>query len=588
MICKHCGQEIPDDSRFCPACGGTADAAPAAEAGTEAPAADAASAAPVSEAPAADAAPAPEAAAADPADAAPAPAAAEGTAAGTAPTGAAPQGGFTGAAPTGAAPQGGFTGAAPMGAPQGGFAGAAPKAPGKGIGGLVKILIPLVIAIVVVIAVIVAVSGRKKKVDLTSYVTITFDGYDTLGTAGYEFDYEQFNEDYANVFELSAKDIKKAVKKGGDELKDYVREFGGYEAFAWYLNESGAASTILGDFAGEVTPNENLSNGDEVTYTWKEAENQELYETLYNCTFQYEDVTDTVHDLEEIGTFDPFEGFEITFGGEAPNGYVDNYTRGSDEACYDLSYSVEPSNGLSNGDTVTVTVSYPYADDMNAELAEYYGKVPSTTTKEFTVSGLTSYAASISEIPDDTLESMKAQAEDVLLAEAAGYYDTDSASFAGHEYIGTYFLSAKPGASTRYDNMIYVVFKCRAHLWASNDDGESYDGMTDYYWYCRFTDALITDDGQCSVDLADYETAESKNSFRVDSGVYKSWGDNYTWRLYGYDNLDLMYNQLVTVDIANYKAENNVTDVSLDDGAAAATDSDAAATEPAEADEAAE
>lgn len=70
---------------------------------------------------------------------------------------------------------------------------------------------------------------------------------------------------------------------------------------------------------------------------------------------KYEDIEVKAEKLEEAKTFDPFEGIQVTFDGVAPNGYA--YVEGnpSASAAQQFGYELDKSEGLSNGDTVTVT-----------------------------------------------------------------------------------------------------------------------------------------------------------------------------------------------------------------------------------------
>lgn len=497
MICSHCGQEIPDNSKFCPKCG----QAPAPE-GAEAPAAEG-PAAPVNmEGPKAEAPKAPAA-----------------------------------------------------------------KLPTGGGGGLIKIVVPAVIALIVVIVIIAKIAGGKKSVDLSKYVNIEVDGYNTIGTASYSLDYDKFEEDYGDKFKITTKAVKKAAKTD-EEVAAMVTWYGGASEVVKALEGTDLTSSVLGEFSGELSVTEGLSNGDEVVFTPDDITDDEEFAqmtALLGYEFTAKEVSTTVADLPEIETFDPFDGMQIEFTGTAPNGTAQITSSGSNDACYDLTYTVEPRNGLSNGDTVKVTVTYPYGD-MYTEMADSYGRVPGETTKEFTVSGLTSYVSSSAEIPDEGMALIKSQADDVLAASLVDNVSDDTEELVNTTYLGTYFMAAKSGMSPRYENQLYLVYKVRVHDFYTNDDGDSYDANNDYYWYVRFTDILVTDTGECSVNLANFRSvADDGKTIKIQTNVSKGWGTQ-GWQYYGYDSLDMMYNQLVTVNIDKFKAENNVTDISFDAG----------------------
>ena len=103
----------------------------------------------------------------------------------------------------------------------------------------------------------------------------------------------------------------------------------------------------------------------------------------------------------------------MTFDGVAPNGYA--YVEGnpSASAAQQFGYELDKSEGLSNGDTVTVTACMYDEDDPTDYCLRAYGMVPESLTKTYTVNGINSYIKEISEISDESLKEMQSQAEEV-------------------------------------------------------------------------------------------------------------------------------------------------------------------------------
>lgn len=522
MFCTSCGAQIPDGSKFCTICGASlaggtpedqmamyTDKADVQRAGYEQAAG----------------------------------AAGKGTPRMRAPRGQMPNG----KTPNIQMPAGG-KGAGPFGLPQKVFIGI--------VAGVAALL-------VIIIAAVCYILFHTPTINLNKYITVNYDGYNAIGSASYEIDQDALEDDYEKVFDISARQIKKAAAEN-ETIADDVELLGSYTAYARMLDMTGKAYLLLDSFDIEISPAEELSNGDTVTLTWNADEDDiAMVEALFGCKVRYEDTEYTVEGLEEIETFDPFDGMEINYGGMSPDGYVDSIQPGNDDACSKLSYSVEPREDLANGDTITITVAsseYYYSDNWQKDFAEEYGKVPGQLTKEITVEGLSSYASSASEIPDDVMEQMQSQAEDAFNANVAANWDADTEQLLGLDYIGNYFLSPKSGVSTRYHNQIYLIYKVKVQDSYSNGD-QSYNESLTYYWYCRYTDLYITEDGECSVNLVDYSTADSGSQrIGVDSGISSGWWSTYSWVYYGFEKLDLMYNQLVTTQIADHTAENNVTD----------------------------
>ncbi len=81
---------------------------------------------------------------------------------------------------------------------------------------------------------------------------------------------------------------------------------------------------------------------------------------------------------------DLFQDYKVAFQGENGSGiaavyYIDGYG---------LNYALSENTGLSNGDTVTLTLTAPNGDDLYEYCVEQYDFAPTASTREYTVSGL--------------------------------------------------------------------------------------------------------------------------------------------------------------------------------------------------------
>lgn len=178
-----------------------------------------------------------------------------------------------------------------------------------------------------------------------------------------------------------------------------------------------------------------------------------------------------------------------------------------EEALYDaVEYSVSPSENLSNGDEVVLTI-----DVDNSALESYDFKLAGGE-KKITVSGL------------DEVEAF----------------------------------------SSSHNNQLYCVFKETAEVtgFASKEEGKEKDAKkkpyTDsFYTYYKYSDIVILDDGTCSFDLSSgsmpSSTAQSKYG-------YMSWGDFVKYSFKGYNDLDSMFNDCITSQIDSCNYENTVTE----------------------------
>lgn len=387
-----------------------------------------------------------------------------------------------------------------------------------------------VAAVIVIAAAIIFIISGSRKINLNKYASISVSGYDTIADAEFVFDYDKFEEDYGDKIKL---------KKSDDE-----------EAFVSQLfGESAAVLLFELCVDGSFDKSSQLSNGDKVTYTWK-CDDENVKE-LFGYKLKYSDIETTVSGLEAVPTFDPFEGIEVTFSGIAPNGTAGIKNNSTSGAASQVYFQLDKALGLSNGDVVTVSVSDNGSQNPGKYFVDKYGAVPTATEKEFKVEGLGQYVSASSEIPDDMLEKMKSQAEDVIKSNVARSWSEES-NLDACEYVGNYFLTSKDTINYGSANMIYMVYKMQATI---ASEQRKINDTFEYYTYVCFTDMILMPDGTCSLDLSSYRTP--MNSF---TKTYPGGWFGYTYYVTGFEKLDSMFNKTVTTDINNYTYENNVTE----------------------------
>lgn len=339
----------------------------------------------------------------------------------------------------------------------------------------------------------------KKKIDVMESMTVSFDGYNGYGTVELENEYAWENE----AFEIAG-----------------IESIDG-------LNTLSEALVIEGAVSYDITPKENLSNGDVVTV--KATVDESVLEN-----YKFELVAETeqkfvVENLPELTTIDPFEYIQVTYDGISPNGHAAILNETPEDFPLDFYYKVEPENGLKNGDTVKVSLSNFSPDDIALEK----GYELSQLEKEYTVSGLMYYADSLSEIPEEALEQLKQQTEDTIksqIANAAGY------TINNLEFLGNYFLNAK-------DDNIYSGYNYCYYVYRVDVEGQTSES---YYYYIGYYDILILEDGTCSYDF---------NKSVRPLNFYGRLG----WEIiYAHDNLDNLYNECVTKNLDKYNYESTV------------------------------
>ncbi len=386
-------------------------------------------------------------------------------------------------------------------------------------------ILAAIAAVIVVAAVGVSVSRR---VNLNNYVEVTFEGYDGYGTARAQVDWDALSKKYDSRFRINDSGWTWSYTSFSELVDDCT-----------YLS---------------VDPRSGLSNGEEVTINW-EVET-EIIQSFLNKSVKLsaEPKTYTVSGLEEIATVDVFDEVSVEFSGVSPNATAEVIKEPEG-----LTITLSAYEGLSIGDSITATIS----EDSVAYYAEEYGRIPAELSKDYTVENVAYYVSSLDQIPEDGLEKMKAQAEDVMKASAAGW--SDDAQFDSLDYLGCYFLYEKNGIRNNDVNLIYLVYEIHATQFGTDEKGNLTEEAVDYYWYCGFQNGIVLADGTYSLDYNDYNTPytgwgsnETISVITYDYTQSYSWNQEIALTYAGFINVDSMFNNLVTSMIDEYTYESTV------------------------------
>lgn len=229
------------------------------------------------------------------------------------------------------------------------------------------ILFGLIGALIIGAGIWTYVQSRRVEVNLNDYMTISYEGYDTLGTATAKFNTKQFEADFGDRIKF----------RGSDEERDSLEQPS--------KDKSDAALLIKNCIGGTLDSSSDLSNGDTVIYTWDCDET--LAQDKFKVTMTYTDVEETVDDLEEVDFFDPFDFIDVTFVGKDGEAEVELVEDDEEPMVDELYYDVDPIDNLSVGDIVTITVSYLMDEES---FVDQFGAIPSVTEMEFEVEDLES------------------------------------------------------------------------------------------------------------------------------------------------------------------------------------------------------
>ena len=322
----------------------------------------------------------------------------------------------------------------------------------------------LALIMVIVVAVVIAnIVKNKKEIEAKTikfkedYISVTFEGYNTMGTVKVEINREEFQ--------------KVAYKAMG-----YGKNSKSEKAAEEYLD------LIYGiDFQVDKT---NVSNGDEVTV--KVVADEEVMDDV-DVILKDAEFKVTVEGLVDVTLYDPFEDIKLNLSGFDGDVYFDWDYIGT-ESINDYSFSCDDRYNHSIGDTVTLKLDDYYVD----YLLEYYNVMVTVTEKTYTIDKANKYITSIDEIDEDTLDSMKDDAEYEIDDEYDGYfYDC---SIDSYDYIGMYMFDEIDGD----DNYTYLIYEGTV----SSDDDE-FDPVT-VYMAIRFTDLIDKIDGTQSYNSYPY------------------------------------------------------------------------------------
>lgn len=247
----------------------------------------------------------------------------------------------------------------------------------------------------------------------------------------------------------------------------------------------------------------------------------------------------------------PFDNLQVTFTGVVPNSKV-NISGGNGN----VEYTANKTSGVKNGDEIEVTakLAYPSMEETH-QLLE--------TSRTYTVSGLSSYAMKLADIPTETMSKMEKQAEDLITAKTAGL--GENASMTSLDKLGYYMLSAKEGFNPEPTNTLYCVYRVNVHFdkgcteeeYNEDKNNPQSGGDDSYYTYVSYKDILLLADGTCSVDLSAGKLCN--NTINSLYGTYSTWWGFSSYRFDGgYKDIDSMFNAVVAKQIANYEYENTV------------------------------
>ena len=380
----------------------------------------------------------------------------------------------------------------------------------------------------IISAMIFALTGcGKTTINLNKYISISAEGYDSMGKAKYSFDSEALMRDYSGKISLT---------------QEGKREYGGFEGSGDIILEELMESCV--DVNLDKTSG--LSNGDVVTLKWNCKD--ETADRIFNTKFSYSDITYTVNGLKKVeGKFNPFDYVTVSFSGTSPKASIKITPDNNKEEMQYIEFRPNKKNDLKVGDSVTVTASISGSIDA---FVQKFGTVLEKTEETYTVDGLDSYISDINDIPKDKYNEMDGHLRDIFTK--AIEWDSDEST--SLDLIGNYFLTLKEGKGGSVNNYLYYFYK----VTYSNDRTKDYT----YYWYGYCKDAMLSKDGEFKVYSQDslpyYEVSSASNSmFGVHRGDYLTPDDSHY--VAGFTDLDAFFNDQIAPKTDNYEYKSTIT-----------------------------
>lgn len=360
---------------------------------------------------------------------------------------------------------------------------------------------------------VLSLTGCSKTVDFLQYADVTFDGLNGQATATVNVDYNKIGTD---VF-----------GKGKSQTD---------------MDEARTETAMMGEVNYEVTPSENLSNGDTVTLS---VEVSDYFQKENKVTAKAASKEITVSGLKEPEMVDPFDEsmFATVFSGDTETGKVTFKITGTlpdltfsltNGASSDSPYSMlnyymddtDKSKDYSEDDTVTLHVQVKALTNFSEEY------VLSRDTIEIPVKGAAKYIRSADEVTTEVLDVIKPIAA-ARLEDSSSYnvdrtsvFDADQKEVAfARTNIGEprwlntgYLISWKDGEEnfSKEYNDLFIPYEVDYEKDGSDETGTAVLG----FW---IKNVIIDENGEVDVDghaysitMTAYDSLEAFKKNEVD------------------------------------------------------------------------
>lgn len=194
--------------------------------------------------------------------------------------------------------------------------------------------------------------------------------------------YEKYNGMGTATIERDNEALLNALKPSEEDWDAYVE----------YFNKRDEYEAAVRNIRVEVSPNNDLSNGDVITVTVTVPEF--LADKVMNTVRSFK--VSGLPDIQEVDILSMFEYRVVGVSGEAK---IEVNAVTANEYLLEELLLIEPREHLSSGDTYTITIT----DDYCEYLIKYHGIKPSSTTVTRKVESLPEYVTSADQLPMDVV-----------------------------------------------------------------------------------------------------------------------------------------------------------------------------------------
>lgn len=439
---------------------------------------------------------------------------------------------------------------------------------------------------IIVFALNLSVKTKVKVIWLDPYLQISIQGADGYAVAEPVFDEDAFRTDFEDILQ------KKDSSLQPEEAAALSRKAADSMIYELHISaaEGETSISIIDDVEDIVSQQEDfeipvpgISNGDTVTVfadiseeTWTLLRDRGFY-----LSFECDPVSITAEGLTEAAPYDPFEDLTLAFSGLNGVGRTEIYYNSN----YPFSFSSEPSEGLSNGDQIEISLSLDEGYDLNRVVEEFH-IMPVSLSRRFTVAGLYVNPTDIDAFTPENRDSLMQQGRlaasslleeeyedsEMFVLDGVGMYfaaeeavsgtAASGSQTAGSQAAGTIEDLGEETAGTQdsvmqtsgIQNYLFCVFAVNY----SNSSGEDLQ----YYYYVRFENLMLDDSGEVIADFAQYDHPRKPSipliGEALGDGAEVSVPGILSFRtLAGYETLE----QLISQAVAPLESEYTVTSI---------------------------